>query len=173
MFKLNFKETFKDLVKDNVNSVLDEVLDKTVNKVVEEKVASTVEEKTEVALEKVGPLHTDKYLELIELINLNTKAALAKTPQPKTNIFSAKSVITVSAFLLTSVLVQLDVALTDNKVSTSEGVGIAVALIGAASTIAARGAEGKTGVYTPHGLSGLNKEDYYDANFDGIDDKLQ
>ncbi len=147
MFKLNFKENIKDLIKEELSEVIDKVVDNKVDKVKED-------------LDNKGPLQTDKYLELIELINLNSKNHIVTVPQPKTNLFSAKSVITVAAFLLTSVLVQLDAALIDNKISNTEGIGLAVTLLGAVSTVAARGAEGKVGIYTNSKLPGLNKEDY-------------
>lgn len=147
MFKLNFKENIKDLIKEELSEVIDKVVDNKVDKVKED-------------LNNKGPLQTDKYLELIELINLSSKNHIVTAPQPKTNLFSAKSVITVAAFLLTSVLVQLDAALIDNKISNTEGIGLAVTLLGAVSTVAARGAEGKVGIYTNSKLPGLNKEDY-------------
>lgn len=158
MFKLNFKENIKDLLKGQVDEI--------VSKEVEPEQAESITKKEDY---NNSLLHTDKYLELIELINLNSKAAIMTVPQPKTNLFSAKSVVTVAAFLLTSVLVQLDNALLDRKVSYSEGVGIAIAFIGAISTVAARGAEGKEGVFTPEGLPGLNKKDF---NNDGLIDEL-
>jgi hypothetical protein len=158
MFKLNFKENIKDLLKGQVDEI--------VSKEVEPEQAENITKKEDY---NNSLLHTDKYLELIELINLNSKAAIVAAPQPKTNLFSAKSVVTVAAFLLTSVLVQLDNALLDRKVSYSEGVGIAIAFIGAISTVAARGAEGKEGVFTPEGLPGLNKKDF---NNDGLIDVL-
>lgn len=160
MFKLNFKENIKDIVKDQVDQLLD--------KVVDEKVEEVVVKKEEEIVNK-SLLQTDKYLEIIELINLNSKAAIVTLPQSKTNLFSAKSVITVAAFLLTSVIVQLDNALLDKKISYTEGLSLSIALIGAISTVAARGAEGKTGVYTPDYMLGLNKEDY---NNDGVVDVL-
>ena len=63
---------------------------------------------------------------------------------------------------------QLDGALLDKSISLNEGLGIAVSLLGSISTIAARGSEGATGVYTPNSLPGLNKEDY---DLDGIPNK--
>lgn len=163
MFKLNFKENIKDLILDQVSNVVDKVVDEKVDKVLVKK-----EEELN-NLVSSGPLQTDKYYELIELINSTSKANIITMPQPKTNLFSAKSVITVAAFLLTSIVVQLDNALVDKNISLSEGLGIVIALTGALSTVAARGAEGKTGVYTNHVLPGLNKEDY---NNDGVIDHL-
>jgi hypothetical protein len=160
MFKLNFKENIKDLVKDQIEELVDEAIDKKVEEVVVKKEEETSNQTL---------LQTDKYLELIELINLNSKAAIVTLPQSKTNLFSAKSVITVAAFLVTSVLAQVDNALIDKKISYKEGLAISIALIGAMGTVAARGAEGKTGVYTPDYMYGLNKEDY---NNDGVVDEL-
>lgn len=155
MFKLNFKENIKNILLDQISTVVDDVVDD----VVPTKVDPVLHEKEELNSSD-GPLQTDKYYELIELINSTSRANIVETS--KTNLFSAKSVITVAAFLLTSIMVQLDNALLDNTISVTEGYSLAITLVGALSTVAARGAEGKTGVYTAHSLPGLNKEDFND-----------
>lgn len=157
MFKLNFKENIKDLIATQVEKVVENKLQSVVQKE-DGEILSTTDSAT-VSISKEGPLHTDKYLALIELIKSNSKTVLTQR-QDADNLFSAKSVITVFAFLLTSILVQLDNALTDNKITMSEGALIIISLAGAGSTIVARGSEGKTGVYTPEFMPGLNKEDY-------------
>lgn len=148
MFKLNFKENLKNIITNQVSDVVDEALKTKKSEVNTE----------EVVYSESGPLYTDKYNELIDLINSKSYEKLNK--QKADNLFSSKSVITVFAFLVSSVLVQLDTALLDRNISLNEGVGIAVALLGSISTIAARGSEGATGVYTPNNMPGLNKEDF-------------
>lgn len=160
MFKLNFKENIKSLISNQVEQVVNNKLQSAIeenNAVVPRTDSATV------SISKEGPLQTDKYLHLIELIKSNSKDILIQK-QDADNLFSAKSVITVFAFLLTSVLVQLDNALVDKEITMSEGALIIISLVGAGSTILARGAEGKTGVYTPGFMPGLNKEDYDNDN---------
>lgn len=139
-----------------------------------DKAAKALEEDPTVIIEVPpvgsGPLHTETYKELIELIKNESKNQVIIQKQKAESLFSAKSVITVLAFLVSSVLIQVDVALADNTFSNREIIQIAITLIGAVGTVAARGAEGANGVYTPHGLPGLNKEDY-DINRNGIDDR--
>lgn len=156
MFKLNFKENIKSLISNQVGQIVDNKLEDIVN---EKKDEVAITDSATVFISNEGPLHTDKYLELIELIKSNSKKVLVQK-QNAENIFSAKSVITVFAFLLTSVLVQLDNALVDRKITMSESALIIISLVGAGSTVLARGAEGKTGVYTPEFMPGPNKEDY-------------
>ena len=162
MFDLNFKENLKEIITDEVSNVIDN----QVNKILDDEPA--------VITDHVGggPLHTEKYEELVELIKQESKKQVIINKQKGENLFSAKSVITTLAFLVTSVLIQVDVALADGKFSQREGIQVAITLIGAISTVAARGSEGDTGVYTPHGIPGLNKE-FYDLNNNGIDDRLE
>ena len=159
MFKLNFKENLKNIVNKEVSDVIDKVTEPS-NELEKATISNPIYNVS-------GPLYTDTYQELIDLINSKSKEQIIKK-QPADNLFSSKSVITVFAFLLTSVLVQLDGALLDKSISLNEGLGIAVSLLGSISTIAARGSEGATGVYTPNSLPGLNTEDYY---LDGIPNK--
>lgn len=169
MFKLNFKETLANLV-------VDEVVDKVVDKIF------TPEDELEVpseldtqylepdAVDVVPyqtPLQTDKYQELIDAVNHAARLKMQEQKQRGKNIFSLPSVITVIVFAVTGILTQVDQALADNVISTREWVQIAITATGVAGTIAARGGEGRTGVYTPHILPGLNKEDY---DGDGIPD---
>lgn len=156
MFKLNFKENIKSIISNQIGQIVDNKLEDIVN---EKKDEVAITDSATVSISNEGPLHTDKYLALIELIKSNSKQVLLQK-QNAENIFSAKSVITVFAFLLTSVLMQLDNALVDRKITMSEGALIIISLVGAGSTVLARGVEGKTGVYTPGFMPGPNKEDY-------------
>jgi hypothetical protein len=170
MFKLNFKENLKNIVNKEVSDVIDQAVDPDV---ISQAIDSIETTETTVKIDEVnvqverstsGPLYTNTYKELINLINSKTQQHLFKK-QPIDNLFSSKSVITIFAFLLTSILVQLDEALLDKRISLNEGLILTVSLLGSVSTIAARGAEGSTGVYTPKSLPGLNKEDY---DLDGV-----
>jgi hypothetical protein len=158
MIKINFKENFKESISDKVSNLISNPISNQVDKVIEE--PSIVS----------GPLHTDKYEELIELIKEESKKHIIVKKQKGENLFSANSVITTLAFLITSVLINVDVALADNVINSRETMQIAITLVGAISTIAARGSEGSSGVYTPNFMPGLNKEDY-DLNNNGIDDR--
>lgn len=159
MFKLNFKENLKNIVNKKVSDVIDEATE-PYPELEKASISNSIYTVS-------GPLYTDTYKELIDLINSKSKEQIVKK-QAADNLFSSKSVITVFAFLLTSVLVQLDSALLDKSISLNEGLGIAVSLVGSISTIAARGSEGATGVYTSNSLPGLNKEDY---DLDGVINK--
>lgn len=159
MFNLNFKENLKE-------TRSDEIPDLTYNE------PAIITEIPPVHQPVYGPLNTDKYEELVELIKQESNKQVVINKQKGENLFSAKSVITTLAFLITSVLTQLDVALADNEISNREGIQIAITLIGALSTVAARGAEGDQGIYTPHGMPGLDKE-YYDLNNNNIDGRLE
>lgn len=162
MFDLNFKENLKEIITDEVANVIDDQVD------------NILEDEPAIITDHPGggPLHTDKYEELVDLIKEESKKQVILNKQKGENLFSAKSVITTLAFLLTSVLVQVDVALADGEFSKREGIQVAVTLIGAISTVVARGSEGDSGVYTPHGIPGLDKE-YFDLNNNGIDDRLE
>lgn len=167
MFNINFKENLKETISDEISDLISNEVDKVLDNE-----PATITEIPSVYQPISGPLHTDKYEELVELIKQESKKQVVINKQKGENLFSAKSVITTLAFLVTSVLIQVDVALADNIISSREGIQIAITLIGAFSTVAARGAEGDQGVYTPHGLPGLDKE-FYDLNQNGIDDRLE
>ena len=169
MFNLNFKENLKEVIKDEVSTVIDNQVDKFLDN---ESATITQVDYLEQSEFQSGPLHTEKYAELIDLIKEESKKKVIANKQQGENLFSAKSVITTLAFLLTSVLVQVDVALADDNFSQREGIQVAITLIGAISTVAARGSEGDKGVYTSKFLPGLNKEDY-DLNLNGVDDRLE
>lgn len=154
MFNLNFKDSLKILLKQKTNTLIEEAVDTSSELVL----TPQIDIQEEANIEKSGPLSTDQYLELIDLLKVNSKNKLKE--QPSENLFTVKSVLTVLVFLITSILVQLDNALIDNKLSSTELVQLSIVLIGAVSTVAARGSEGNLGVFTPHYMSGLNKEDY-------------
>jgi len=147
----NFKDTVEKLLNRKATNLITKVVEAPIE-ITETSEEASTEIKTE------GALQTDNYLTLIELIKLTSQSSI-KT-QPTQSLFTAKSVLIVFAFLLTSILVQLDNALADDVFSFKEGIQVAIALIGAISTVAARGSEGNTGIYTPNYMLGLNKEDY-------------
>lgn len=168
MFQINFKENLKkalagevvDLVEDQVGNLLG----------VADEVPQAPNPVPVVTGPVVGgPLHTDKYDELIELIKESSKNHIIVKKQQGKNLFAASSVIAIVITLLMSVLVQIDSALVDKEFTAREGIQIAITLVGAASSIFARGTEGKAGVYTPHGVWGPDKEDY---DGDGIPNHL-
>lgn len=160
MFDLNFKENLKE-------ALIDEVVD-----LVTDSPEDFLHSEEEFLEPSQGPLHTDKYEELIDLIKHQSANHIIVQKQQGKNLFGASSVIAIFLTLVASVLVQVDVALADGKFSNREGIQVAITLIGAITSIAARGAEGNQGVYSPHFLPGLNKEDY-DLNNNGIDDRLE
>jgi len=162
MFDLNFKENLEKVIADEVSDLVENQVGNLLN----------VEEDTESALIAGGPLHTDKYDELIELIHETSKNHVVVQKQEGKNLFAASSVIAIVLTLLTSVLVQIDVALADGEFSTREGIQISITLIGAITSIFARGTEGNQGIWTPRGVPGLDKE-FYDLNNNGIDDRLE
>jgi len=156
MFDLNFKENLKEVIVDEVADLIEDQLVPEQNDVQPATVSG-------------GPLHTDKYAELIDLIHKTSKNHIVVQKQQGKNLFAASSVITIFLALVTSVLVQVDVALSDGEFSNREGIQVAITLVGAISSIFARGTEGSQGVYTPHGMIGPNKEDY---DGDGIINEL-
>lgn len=154
MVKLKFEEHIPRLAKEALASKIDDVL---------------FEEDSTVIVQKETPLQTEKYKDIIDSIQDHSKTYIIKQKQKAENLFSTKSVIAIIAFGLTSILTSLDQALVDGTISSREWIQVGIALVGSASVIASRGAEGNTGVYTPHGLPGLNKEDY---DGDGVPDNL-
>jgi hypothetical protein len=146
MFKLNFKESIKGLLTEQVSDLIEEALDS----------------KTPVKSDQTETpeIKSKEYYELIDLINKVSKKEIKTQAQKAVPLFSTKSVITIIAFLVSSIYVQVDAALMDNNFSHNEMFEVFVTLVGAAAAVTARGAEGKAGVYTAHSLPGLNKEDY-------------
>jgi hypothetical protein len=149
MFKLNFKE----LLTNEISSVVNTQLQKNTE--------AQTNPKSELEPENASVKHTKEYYELVELINKISKKEIKTQTQKAVPLFSTKSVITILAFLISSIYVQVDAALVDNNFSHNEMFEVFVTLVGAAAAVTARGAEGKAGVYTAHSLPGLNKEDYY------------
>lgn len=169
MFKINFKERLANLV---VDEVVDKVVDKIFTPEDELEIPSELETQYDEAdvidiVPYNTPLQTAKYQELIDAVNAASKLKLQKQKQEGKNLFSLPSVITIAVFAITGLLTQVDQSLADNVISTREWVQIAITGAGVIGTIAARGGEGRTGVYTPHVLPGLNKEDF---DGDGIPD---
>lgn len=160
MAKLKFEEHLPTFAGEVLKSKIDDITDKVVG--------TTPMEETQI--EKVeGPLKTDQYKEIIDTIQDHSKTYIIRQKQKAENLFATKSVIAIIAFGITSILTSLDQALVDGTITSREWIQVGIALVGSASVIASRGAEGSTGVYTPHGLPGLHKEDY---DGDGIIDKL-
>lgn len=172
MFKLNFKEKIADVVIDKVvNEVRDEVRNRVFPNYKSEPLTETplVDDQyldSEVIYNNT-PLQTDKYEELINVVNDISKKRIYKQKQQGKNLFSTPSVITILVFLCTAILTDVDQALVDSNISTREWIQIAITFAGAIGTVVARGSEGTTGVYTPHGIPGMNREDY---DNDGIPD---
>jgi len=180
MFRLNFKEQLANLVVDEfVDKVADKIfspeddLDIPVeleNQFIESDVVESLKEEN---LNKETPLQTAKYQELIDIINKTSKGKMQKYKQEGKPIFSLPSIITIAVFGITGILTQVDQSLSDNIITPREWVQLTITAVGVIGTIAARGGEGRTGVYTPHALPGLNKEDFIDEDLDGLDDRYQ
>lgn len=162
MFDLNFKENLKE-------ALIDEAVDAVIKNPEE---FLHIEEPDVAIITTPGPLYTENYKDLVDLIHETSKQHILIKKQEGISLFGASSVIAIFLTLVTSILVQVDVALADGQFTNREGIQVAITLIGAITSIAARGSEGSQGVYTPHGVPGLNKEDY-DINRNGIDDRLE
>lgn len=184
MFKLNFKENLKEIVVDEIADIIgDELFPKEKqpqeNDFIQppSNIQAPLQPITESPINSPvnnidtyrGPLHTDKYEELIDLIHTTSKNNIIVKRQQGKNLFTVTSVLTIFLTLLTSILVQVDLALSDGKFSSREGIQVAIILIGGATSIFARGTEGSQGVWTPHGMPGLDKEDF---DGDGIINEL-
>ena len=116
MFDLNFKENLKEVIVDEVSDLVEDQVGNLLD----------VEEDVEPAVIGGGPLHTEKYEELIELIHETSKNHIVVQKQEGKNLFAASSVIAIVLTLLTSVLVQVDVALADGEFSTREGIQVSI-----------------------------------------------
>lgn len=101
-----------------------------------------------------------KELENILKNNQEVKLKSSVMTDKVENIFSTKSFLTLIVFTLSLLFTQIDNALLDEKIDRTEWTTIFVTILGTVSTTLARALEKDTSVYSPHGLPGLNKEDY-------------
>ena len=169
MFKLNFKEALTEVAKDVAKDAAHDLVQGTVDEIV---IDDSVEDGSLPPSIIHDPnLSYERPSESLIEAKANAQVLLEKV-EPK-NLFTLPSILTVLFFMFSTVYIDLDQALEDNKISTREFFKLFYLAFGGLVTLVARYNDPKTDVYTPHNVLGKDREYFVDLNKDGIDDRDQ
>ncbi len=171
MINLNFKDVLGNVVKDKASDFVEDKIDKVLN--IEEPKDFTIHDSS---LDNEPA--TINYRPDNEFSTQSLERARAKSEElietvDASNIFTLPSIITVLFFLLSTVYLDLDAALVDNKLSLRESLKLLYLGLGGVATLVARYNDPKKDVYTPHYVLGKDKEDFIDLNHNSIDDRYE
>lgn len=172
MIDLNFKDVLGNVVKDKASDFVEDKIEKVLN--IEEPKDFTIHDPSlDTESASINYHHSNNEFSTESLERARSKSEELIQKVDASNIFTLPSIITVLFFLLSTVYLDLDAALADNKLSLRESLKLLYLGLGGVATLVARYNDPKKDVYTPHYVLGKDKEDFIDLNHNSVDDRYE